>query len=137
MAEEVDLVELEQLHLKLVTTRTPEEGWLTLHTWDQPRELHRWGFENPTADAQIFEGRIDVALVPGAVFDVAGRRLGHGKGYYDELLARIDAPVKIGVAPKQLVVPRLPQDSHDVIMTHLVTEAGVENLRSDQGVPHG
>ncbi len=137
MAGEVDLVELEQLHLELVTTRTPDEGWLTLHTWDQPRELHRWGFENPTASAQSFEGQIDVALVPGAVFDIAGRRLGHGKGYYDELLSRIDVSVKIGVTPKQLVVPRLPQDSHDVLMTHLVTEAGVESLRNDQRVADG
>ena len=137
MPGEVDLTELEQLHLKLVTTRTPEEGWLTLHTWEEPRESHRWGFENPTAEAQIFEGRIDIVLVPGAAFDVAGGRLGHVKGYYDELLARIDVAVRIGVGLAQFVVPRLPQDPHDVAMTHLATESGVEDLRNDQGVPDG
>lgn len=137
MNGEVDLTELERLHLNLAVTRTPDEGWLTVHPWDAPREVHKWGFENPTAESALFDDAIDVALVPGAAFDVVGRRLGHGKGYYDELLPRLGAPLIVGVCPSHLVVPSLPHEDHDVLMTHLATESGVQELRTDEGVLDG
>jgi len=128
MLDEVDLGELEQIHLELVMTRTPDAGWLTVHAWDAPRETHQWGFEHPAPEAVVFTGAIDIALVPGVLFDNVGRRLGHGKGYYDELLARLEVPVRIGVAPGALMVPILPAQDHDVRMTHLVSEQGVREV---------
>lgn len=133
MPGEVDLTELEQLHLHLVTTRTPSKGWLTVHRWDAPREDHRWGFEQPERGAEEFRGKIDVALVPGAAFDNVGHRLGHGRGYYDELLSRLDIPIVIGVCPLHISVPNLPHEDHDVLMTHLVNERGVARLRTGDG----
>lgn len=132
MPGEVDLGELEQMHLELVTTRTPDAGWLTVHAWGAPRETHRWGFEQPVPEAAIFRGEIDIALVPGVLFDAAGRRLGHGKGYYDEFLSRLDVPVRIGVAPAGLMVPILPAQDHDVRMTHLVSERGVQEVAGSE-----
>ena len=128
MLDEVDLGELEQRHLELVMTRTPDAGWLTVHAWHAPRETHRWGFEQPAPEAVVFTGEIDIALVPGVLFDTAGGRLGHGKGYYDELLTRLGVPVRIGVAPGALIVPVLPAQDHDVRMTHLVSERGVQEV---------
>jgi 5-formyltetrahydrofolate cyclo-ligase len=64
--------------------------------------------------------RLDLALAPGLGFDLAGRRLGRGQGFYDRLLAGI-AGVKCGVAFDQQVVGRIPAERHDVTMNFILT----------------
>lgn len=64
---------------------------------------------------------VDLFIVPGVAFDQNGNRMGHGKGYYDRLLAGIDAP-KIGLAYSFQIVAQLPRSSYDVPMTMVVTE---------------
>ena len=64
--------------------------------------------------------RLDLALAPGLGFDLSGRRLGRGQGYYDRLLAGI-AGAKCGVAFDQQVVERLPAQRHDVSMNFILT----------------
>ena len=112
---------------RFAVTRTPPNGPLTLHPAIGAMEQHRYGFPQPTADAFELQPRhISLALVPGLAFDRHGTRLGHGAGYYDELLARLpeDCP-RVGVACRDLVFDQLPSEPHDVPMTHLATEDGV------------
>lgn len=126
LADEPDLTPLAS-RVTALLTRTPETGSLTVHSFDSPRERHRFGFSQPVADApEIAPADIDIALVPGLAFDRTGVRLGRGSGWYDRLLPRLrpDALV-VGVTPAALVVPRLPRESHDHLMTHLLTEGGV------------
>ena len=112
---------------RFAVTRTPPDGPLTLHPAIGAMEQHRYGFPQPTADAFELQPRhISLALVPGVAFDRHGTRLGHGVGYYDELLARLpDECPRVGVARGELVFDRLPVEPHDVPMTHLATEHGV------------
>lgn len=108
-------------------TRTPAEGHdLTLHPADSPRERHRFGFAQPTADAPVVADEdVAVVLVPGLAFDMTGTRLGHGGGYYDRLLARLGPSVwRVGVSDG-FIVSGLPRDEHDEAMTHLASEIGV------------
>ena len=112
---------------RFAVTRTPPDGPLTLHPATGAMEQHRYGFPHPTADAFELQPRhISLALVPGVAFDRHGTRLGHGAGYFDELLARLpqDCP-RVGVAPRELVFDRLPSEPHDMAMTHIATEDGV------------
>ncbi|WP_419854444.1 5-formyltetrahydrofolate cyclo-ligase [Candidatus Poriferisodalis sp.] len=112
---------------RFAVTRTPPDGPLTLHPAIGAMEQHRYGFPQPTADAFELQPRhISLALVPGVAFDRHGTRLGHGVGYFDELLARLpeDCP-RVGVACRDIVFERLPCEPHDVSMTHLATEDGV------------
>lgn len=112
---------------RFAVTRTPPDGPLTLHPAIGAMEQHRYGFPQPTADAFELQPRhISLALVPGVAFDRHGTRLGHGVGYFDELLARLpeDCP-RVGVASRDLVFEQLPSEPHDVAMTHLATEDGV------------
>jgi 5-formyltetrahydrofolate cyclo-ligase len=45
------------------------------------------------------------------------------------LLSSLRAGVPIiGVTRDALVVPELPSEAHDVLMTHLVTESGVRQI---------
>ena len=120
---------------RFAVTRTPPAGPLTLHSAIGAMEQHRYGFPQPTADAFELQPRhISLALVPGVAFDRHGTRLGHGVGYFDELLARLpgDCP-RVGVAPSELVFDRLPVEPHDVPMTHLATQDGVVAIGSDGG----
>jgi 5-formyltetrahydrofolate cyclo-ligase len=64
--------------------------------------------------------RLDLVLAPGLGFDVSGRRLGRGQGYYDRLLAGI-AGAKCGVAFDEQVVGQLPAREHDISMNFILT----------------
>jgi 5-formyltetrahydrofolate cyclo-ligase len=66
---------------------------------------------------------IEIAVIPGAVFDRAGYRLGYGGGYYDRFLAQA-APqaLRIGLAFSSQLVPQIPVLPHDIPMDMLITE---------------
>lgn len=63
---------------------------------------------------------LDLALVPGVAFDLAGRRLGRGKGFYDRLLENFTGK-KIGVAFDEQVAEAVPAEKNDVRMDFIVT----------------
>ncbi len=112
---------------RFYTTRTPTDGWLTVHDFFAAREWHRFGYEQPTSDAPVVDPRvIDVVVVPGLCFDETGGRVGWGRGYYDQLLARSRPDVvRIGMTLERRLVEGIPMEPHDVFMTHLATEGGV------------
>ena len=68
----------------------------------------------------------DIVLIPALLFDRLGTRLGHGKGYYDRLLAdRSPHTTLIGLAfDWQIAKQTLPRDAHDVPMDLIVTPQG-------------
>lgn len=75
--------------------------------------------------------RIDAAaiewiLVPGVAFDLAGRRLGYGGGFYDRLLSQVadDVPRIAGAFDLQ-VVESVPAAPHDLRVDAIVTEQRV------------
>lgn len=45
----------------------------------------------------VFEGKIDMVLVPLLAFDEKGYRVGYGKGFYDRFLSEIETK-KVGVS---------------------------------------
>lgn len=60
-------------------------------------------------------------LVPGVGFDLQGRRLGRGKGFYDRYLER--AKVKtIALAWSGQICEQIPVESHDYHMDFIITE---------------
>lgn len=65
---------------------------------------------------------VELAIVPGVVFDERGYRIGFGKGYYDRLLQKVMG-VKIGVAYSFQVVQEIPTDEWDQPVDVLVTES--------------
>jgi 5-formyltetrahydrofolate cyclo-ligase len=63
---------------------------------------------------------IDVAIIPGAVFDRCGHRLGYGGGYYDRFLAASPRAVRIGLAFSLQVTEAIPVQSHDIPWIYLL-----------------
>ena len=63
---------------------------------------------------------LDLALVPGVAFDLQGRRLGRGKGYYDRLLAAMRGTT-CGIAFDQQILGEIPAEPHDLIVNCILT----------------
>ena len=67
---------------------------------------------------------IDMVIVPGVGFDPKGNRLGRGKGFYDRLLKKIDAPF-IGVAYDCQIAECIPALPHDVSMSLIISKSNI------------
>ena len=90
-----------------------------------PRELvpGAFGILEPAVGQVLAPGEIDLFVVPGVAFDLAGHRLGYGKGYYDRALGRAPAGTeRVGFAYEFQVLGQLPAADHDCRLTELVTE---------------
>ena len=69
---------------------------------------------------------IEWVLVPGVAFDIHGRRLGYGGGYYDRLLPLLPrAAPRIAGAFEAQLVDEVPAAPHDLSVDLIVTEARV------------
>ena len=78
------------------------------------------GILEPTPEAPLVSPReIDLALVPGVAFDLAGGRLGRGRGFYDRLLPSLHCPL-IGLCPASRLVPAVPMAPWDVKMDRVI-----------------
>ena len=65
---------------------------------------------------------IDLIIVPGVGFDERGHRIGHGKGYYDNLLKISKKALHVGLAFESQIVKKIPVESHDLPVDIIVTE---------------
>lgn len=102
-------------------------GGLVFREWTAGEALvpGRFGLSEPRDDLPPVDPA--ALIVPLAAFDRRGHRVGYGRGYYDQAIARLSLgrPVlTIGVAFSVQEVARVPNEPHDQPLDHLVTEAG-------------
>lgn len=62
-----------------------------------------------------------VCLIPGVGFSEDGKRIGHGKAYYDKYLQEHTRLKKIGIAYEFQIIQEIPTELTDINMEHLVT----------------
>jgi 5-formyltetrahydrofolate cyclo-ligase len=88
---------------------------------DTDLRLGQFGIREPTAACpQISLNRLDLILVPGVAFDLHGRRLGRGRGFYDQILAAVRGKT-CGVAFDEQIVDEVPVEPHDVLLNYILT----------------
>lgn len=90
-----------------------------------PNSVRAFNIRAPDDDEglSIEPHRLDAVIVPGTGFGENGERLGYGGGYYDRFLPLLDAEaLRIGVCYEWQIRDKIPIDTHDVAMTHVVTE---------------
>ncbi|MCF0197829.1 MAG: 5-formyltetrahydrofolate cyclo-ligase [Bacteroidaceae bacterium] len=79
-----------------------------------------FGISEPTGPDFTDYESVDFALVPGMAFDVHGRRVGRGKGYYDRLLPRLPRAYIMGICFPFQYFPSVPSEPHDILMDEVV-----------------
>jgi len=83
----------------------------------------QFGIREPrTGCAEIAMSRLDLILVPGVAFDLRGRRLGRGRGFYDRLLSETHG-LKCGIAFEEQITNEVPMGTHDLQMNFILTPA--------------
>jgi 5-formyltetrahydrofolate cyclo-ligase len=105
---------------------------LRLRAWKIGDKLvtGQWNIREPAADAP--ELVPDLMLVPLAVFDRRGHRIGYGAGYYDMTIATVRARKRVltaGVAFAAQEAPAVPNLAHDEPLDLVLTEREVIDCR--------
>ncbi|GAA0878562.1 5-formyltetrahydrofolate cyclo-ligase [Algoriphagus jejuensis] len=111
------LESLEQMEKTLYTSQV-NKGETELETLKLPKEaaffLDEWGIPVPQESLKVSPAKIEVVFVPLLAYDLAGNRVGFGKGFYDSFLSKLNPGViKIGLSfygPEERIQP----DAHDV-----------------------
>ena len=81
----------------------------------------RYGLCEPLESCPVVPlNQLDFVLVPGVAFELHGRRLGRGKGYYDRLLAAAGGKT-CGVAFDEQIVEHIPMEPHDSDVNCILT----------------
>lgn len=105
---------------------------LHLRAWNAGDKLvaGQWGIREPGPDAAEIDP--DVMLVPLAVFDRRGHRIGYGAGHYDRTIAGVRARkpvVAVGIAFAVQEVSDVPILPHDERLDLVLTEKGLLDCR--------
>jgi 5-formyltetrahydrofolate cyclo-ligase len=106
--------------LPLVRRESGSLEFFWIESWEDLRQ-GAFGILEPQEDPSKLAEGFSLILVPGLAFDLRGRRLGYGAGYYDKFLAGFSG-LKLGFAFDFQVVESLPEAGHDVAMDQVVTE---------------
>lgn len=104
---------------------------LVFREWRAGEALVRGGFGLSEPRDDLLPVDPTALIVPLAAFDRAGQRIGYGRGYYDQAIARLsrNGPVlTVGIAFAVQEVETVPAEPHDRPLDHLVTEAGPVRL---------
>lgn len=88
---------------------------------DLDYDLIPGAYNIPEPDTEPFDGKIDMILVPGVVFDTHGYRIGYGKGYFDRFLFQQKAGIVAGVGYDFQVVNKIEHQSYDYRLHRLFT----------------
>lgn len=107
----------------IVLPRVEPSGQLTFRKSD-PRTLEKgpFGLTQPSPAAE--EIRPNLVLAPLLAFDLRGRRLGYGKGYYDRAITKLRASGRVfylGLAYAQQQADVVPHEPHDVLLDWVET----------------
>ena len=68
-----------------------------------------------------------LCIVPALSYDLAGNRIGYGKGYYDRYLSTFPG-VTIGATYASMLLRNVPVEAHDIPVDRLFTERGSYRL---------
>ena len=123
---EVDFSEIIQRrsNFRWVFPRVCDTGLAMHHVPNPPDRMSTGAFnilEPDPALPEIEITEIDAFICPGLAFDPMGGRLGRGRGFYDQLLAKArPGALKVGACFANQWVATTHSEPHDVPMDHVI-----------------
>ncbi len=105
-----------------------------IRDFDQEAAPGAWGIPEPYYGNPVSLEGVELIIVPGAVFDERGNRLGYGAGFYDRLLASSKG-MTAALAFELQIVPQVPVGPHDVPVKKIVTEKRIIEVKSEARNP--
>ena len=90
------------------------------------------GVQEPVDGKPIAVADLAGVVVPGLGFSKAGHRIGRGKGFYDRTLKSFKGK-KIAVCFGLSLFEELPNEPHDVLFNHIVTESSIYQVNDPEG----
>jgi 5-formyltetrahydrofolate cyclo-ligase len=118
MGNEIDILPLIEKLLRNNTTvvvpKTLKNRKLEHLLLDSLEDLEPgvYGTSHPK-NGVVFNGEIDLVIVPGLAFDTNNFRLGYGGGYYDTFLAEYPNAFTVGVAYPFQKIKTVFKEAHD------------------------
>ncbi len=74
---------------------------------------------------------IDLIILPGIAFDLAGNRIGRGLGYYDNFSKKVSSSTKlIALAFEMQIIKKVPTNKNDIPVHKIITENRIITLVS-------
>lgn len=108
--------------LPVIEKNNPHILPIVIHNFERDLEEGPYGIKQPKIKPGNEMKRIDMAIVPGIVFDKNNHRLGRGAGYYDRFLSSLPPSIyTLGLAFDFQIIERLPVEKHDVQLKHVLT----------------
>ncbi len=102
---------------------------LVLDSLESEFHKDRHGLVMPVKQIEYPAEHIDLVLVPGLAFDLAGNRLGRGGGFYDRFFEKPGFhTVRCGYTLERQVVESVPTHDHDIPMDLLITDQQVRRF---------
>ena len=93
----------------------------------------RYGIPEPSGEVWDPQDT-DLIVVPGVAFDISGRRIGYGKGFYDKSLHRLEGTGRlVGFCYDFQLYEEIVGEPHDVAMDMIVTELKVVRVNKNIG----
>ena len=97
---------------------------LEIENFDRDVAPGAWGILEPEGGKPAQLKDIGLIVLPGAVFDGQGNRIGYGAGFYDKLLSFYKGTT-VALAFEQQIVPAVPAAAHDIPVQKILTEKRV------------
>lgn len=97
-------------------------------------DLIEMEFNIPSTDnGIIYNGEIDLVLVPLLGININGYRLGYGGGYYDKFLKNRHAKNTVALSYSFQITNNIPLDKWDVQLNYILNENGLKRIEEQNG----
>ncbi len=74
-------------------------------------------------EPEFCKNNLDLIILPGVAFDLVGKRIGYGGGYYDRYLENIDKKIiKVALIYDFQLLENVPAEEHDIKADYIITE---------------
>ncbi|EYD77435.1 5-formyltetrahydrofolate cyclo-ligase [Rubellimicrobium mesophilum DSM 19309] len=104
---------------------------LIFRRWSPGLKMERGHWGIPVPPAESLQMTPEVSLAPVMGWDGEGYRLGYGGGYFDRTLASLSpVPLAIGVGVQAARISSIHPQPHDIALSAIVTEAGLQFARA-------